>query len=149
MIDIIRQIPHTSNVILNKEIIFMSKKSMLNLLLISAILLLADSLAGWILFDLGALAAVVLSVIFLVNARKVFGSEVESARSSCLWNVIANGSLFLLNNTIGIVLAIVTFGISAILGKGVETLANIAFGIWQLVAWSKLKAAVGTTAATV
>ncbi len=125
----------------------MSKQSMLTILLISAICLLVDSLAGWVLFDLGALASVVLSIIFFANARNVFGAIGEEARTSCLWSFITNGSLFLINNTIGIVLAIVTLGISAIFGKGLEMAINIGFGIWQLVTWSKLKTAVATVQA--
>lgn len=117
----------------------MKKSTMLTLLLISSICLLVDSVAGWVLFDLGSLGAVILSIIFLVNARKLFGPEVEPARMSCLWNVIANGSLFLLNNTVFIVLGALTLGISFIFTHGFESIVNIAFGIWQIVAWSKLK----------
>ncbi len=123
----------------------MSKQSMLTILLISAICLLVDSLAGWVLFDLGALASVVLSVIFFVNARAVFGDIGEDARTSCLWSFIANGALFLMNNTVGILIAIVTLGISAIFGKGLEMMINIGFGIWQLAVWSKLKTVSGAS----
>lgn len=122
----------------------MNKNTLLILLLISAICLLVNAVAGWVLLNLGGLASAVLSLIFYLNVRKVFGTEAEPARLSSLVNLIVNGSIFLLGNSIGIILAIFTLGISALLSGIVVFLVDIGFGIWQLVAWNNLKIAVQT-----
>lgn len=117
----------------------MKKETLLILLLISAICMLVNAVAGWLLLNLGGLASAVLSLLFVINAKKVFGPVANDAYNSCLWSLIVNGAIFLLGSTLGVVLAIVTIGISAILSGVIVFLIDVGFGIWQLVAWNKLK----------
>jgi hypothetical protein len=127
----------------------MNKNNLLMLLLISAICLLVNAVAGWLLLNLGGLASAVLSLIFFLNVRKFFGAEGDGARTSCLANLITNGAIFLLGNTLGIVLAIVTLGITAIFTGVLVFLVDIGFGIWQLVLWNQLKTTVQAPAQAV
>lgn len=124
----------------------MNKQSMLTILLISAICLLVNAVAGWMLFNLGGLASVVLSIIFVANVQRVFGPEASDARMSCLVNAIVTGAFFVLGSTLGVFLAIFTLGISAILSGGLAFCIGIGFGIWQIVAWNKLNNLVKGTA---
>jgi hypothetical protein len=119
----------------------MSKSTLLSLLLISAICTLVNIFAGWVLVDLGSVASIVLSIIFLANVRKFFGPEAESARKSCLWNVIVNSAVMVLGGFFCLVLAVLTLGIGLILlpvFQGIICALNIGFGVWQIVAWNKL-----------
>lgn len=123
----------------------MNKQTMLTLLLISAICTLVNTVAGWVLFDLGGIASIILSIIFLVNAKAVFGDGAEAARQSCLWNTIINGAVLVVGGGILVVFIVFTLGIGALLiplFQGLITLMNIGFGIWQLTAWSNLKTAI-------
>ncbi len=128
----------------------MSKQSMLTILLVSAICTLANTITGWVLADATLIASIVLSVIFLVNAKIVFGAEAESARQSCLWNAIANGAVLVLGGGVLVIFIIFTLGIGALLipfFQGLITLMNIGFGVWQLVAWTNLRNSLQATQA--
>jgi hypothetical protein len=117
----------------------MNKNSLLTILLISAICLFVNAVAGCILLNLGGVASVVLSIIFVVNCRKAFGAEAEDARMSCLINAIVNGAIYLAGTSVGIILAIVTLGIFSLLSGGIGFATSLGFGIWQIVLWNKLK----------
>lgn len=124
----------------------MNRQSLLTLLLISAICLLVNAVASTVLWGLGGLASAVLSLIFLLNSKKVLGPEGDNAYNSCLTSVIVNGGLFLMGSTVGVVLAIFTLGIFALLTGALSFCAGIGIGIWQLLAWSKLNSTANTSA---
>jgi hypothetical protein len=117
----------------------LNKNTLLTLLLISAICLFVNAVAGWALLNLGGLASAVLSLLFYLNVKKHFGEEAKDASTSSLVNVIASGAIFLLGSTLGVFLAIITIGISLIFSGVIVFLINIGLGIWQIIAWNKLK----------
>lgn len=120
----------------------MNKSTLLTILLISAICLLVDAVSGFWIADMGTLASVVLSILFVINVRKQFGPEADNARTSCLVSAIVNTVGILSAHTAGIVLSVITLGLFAWVPGVIHALSfllNIGFGIWQLVAWSKLK----------
>ena len=130
----------------------MNKATVKTILLVSAVCLLADAVSGWFLADLGSLASVVLSILFLVYAGRYYGAEAINSRNSALANTIVTGLGFLSQNALGGLITVFSFGVLSWI-PGIfhtfESALNIVFGIWQLVAWSQLKDAAQAQAAPV
>ena len=118
----------------------MNKSTLLTILLISAICLLADAVSGSWIANMGTLASVVLSILFAANVRRQFGSEADEARVSCLVNAIVSGAGLLSGHSLGLfsfphgLLGFVPGLIHAL-----QFFVNVGFGIWQTVAWNKLR----------
>lgn len=129
----------------------MNRSTLLTILLVSAICLLADAVSGFWIANLGTLASIVLSILFVANVSKQFGREANDARTSCLVNAIVSGAGLLSGHSLGL-FTVFSMGLLSWVPDVIHSLSfflSIAFGIWQIVAWSKLRNAGQATAIAV